>query len=457
MHRAFARIQKKVTKEDFELFVYLKQLALRGICVHHSKQPQLYLEILPELVKRGSIKVILCTSTLSTGIDLPVKTVVVSNVRMPNKKGFGVIPAALLHQIFGRAGRPGMETEGNVILLLWTETRKVMKELLETKPVNVQGKGQLTVQRLLHGKLHHEDVATMLHSPFSSLDGFFAKPILKKCEAYLKKAGHVTERKALMAYDKMCEHARHIHQDIVHTLKKASILYVENVFPNIAPIKCKVICHDPLTVENLGVISRDWVIFSDALPKKQTLEFAEHAKIIKACMKALEYAPIISKEAEDMVKLQYQVDDLKRLYFDVESNAMYPIYKHMMTLLERFEYIKGNVLTWKAKLAAALIGTEWPLLLIETYTHKLMPEDPAKFAAILSCFLVEKKHNDPFDSESIPGIYREILKLNEETALTDAEPSCTYVDAIYLWAAEKFRSRRFARKRMSMLDIFANS
>ena len=206
---------------------------------------------------------------------------------------------------------------------------------------------------------------------------------------------------------------------------------MENVFPNIAPIKCKVICHDPLTVENLGVISRDWVIFSDALPKKQTLEFAEHAKIIKACIKALKYAPIISKEAEHMVKLHYQVDDLKRLYFDVDSNAMYPIYKHMMTLLERFEYIKGNILTWKAKLAAALIGTEWPLLLIETYTHKLFPTTPAKFAAILSCFLVEKKHNDPFDSESIPGIYREILKSNEETALNDLEPSCTYVDAIY--------------------------
>ena len=434
VHRAFARIQKKVTKEDFELFVYLKQLALRGICVHHSQQPQLYLEILPELVKRGSIKVILCTSTLSTGIDLPVKTVVVSNIRMPSKKGFRAIPAALLHQIFGRAGRPGMETEGNVILLLWTETRRVMKELLETKPVNVQGKGQLTVQRLLHSKLHHEDVATMLHSPFSSLDGFFAKPIFNQCEAFLKKAGHVTERKALMAYDKLCEHARKIHNEVLQTLKKASIVYVEDVFPKIAPIQCTVVSHDPLTVEDLGVISRDWVLFSDALPKKQTLEFTEHATVIKACMKALEHAPIISKEAEDMVKLHYQVNDLKRLYFDVESNAMYPIYKHMITLLERFEYIKGNVLTWKAKLAAALVGTEFPLLLIETYTHKLFPTTPAKFAAILSCFLVENKHSDPFDSESIPGIYREILKLNEETALTDAEPSCRFVDAIYMWA-----------------------
>lgn len=434
VHRAFARIQKKVTKEDFELFVYLKQLALRGICVHHSKQNQLYLEILPELVKRGSIKVILCTSTLSTGIDLPVKTVVVSNVRIPNKKGFGVIPAALLHQIFGRAGRPGMETEGNVILLLWTETRRVMKELLETKPVNVQGKGQLTVQRLLHGKLHHENVVNMLHSPFSSLDGFYAKPIFNQCEAFLKKAGHVAERNALMAYDKMCEHARKIHNEVLQTLKKASIVYVEDVFPKIAPIQCTVVSHDPLTVEDLGVISRDWVLFSDALPRKKTLEFVEHAKIIKACIQTLKKAPIISKEAEDMVKLHYQVDNLKRLYFDVESNAMYPIYKHMMTLLERFEYIKGNILTWKAKLAAALIGTEFSLLLIETYTHKLMPEDPAKFAAILSCFLVEKKHNDPFDSESIPGIYRKILKLNEEKALNDLEPSCRFVDAIYLWA-----------------------
>ena len=125
---------------------------------------------------------------------------------------------------------------------------------------------------------------------------------------------------------------------------------------------------------------------------------------------------------------------------------MYPIYKHMITLLERFEYIKGNILTWKAKLAAALIGTEWPLLLIETYTHKLFPTTPAKFAAILSCFLVEKKHSDPFDSECTPGIYREILKLNEKMALTDAEPSCTYVDAIYLWAAEESSIKTICEK-----------
>ena len=42
----------------------------------HSRKPKHYLEVLPKLVQLGRVKLILATSSLSAGIDLPVRFVI---------------------------------------------------------------------------------------------------------------------------------------------------------------------------------------------------------------------------------------------------------------------------------------------------------------------------------------------------------------------------------------------
>ena len=143
VHQQFRKMQKCVGEEEWPLFVPLMEMAKRGIGIHHSQNPKLYLELLPDLVRRGLVKMVFCTSTLSTGIDLPVRTVVLLSLIQPGKDGFRPVEPALLQQIMGRAGRPGQETEGNFVLTMWQrpDQRVDVLKLLFAPSSAVQGNG----------------------------------------------------------------------------------------------------------------------------------------------------------------------------------------------------------------------------------------------------------------------------------------------------------------------------
>ena len=112
-------------REDDALFKDLERLACRGIGVHHSRKPPQYLSLLGQLVRDGHVPVVFCTSTLSAGLNLPVRCVCILEVRVPVKdeaqdrevRSFEPISSTLLKQILGRAGRPGLEPEGHSVFV----------------------------------------------------------------------------------------------------------------------------------------------------------------------------------------------------------------------------------------------------------------------------------------------------------------------------------------------------
>ena len=119
---AFERILRVVPAEDVELFLPLRELALRGIFMHHSHLPALYLDLVSRLAEQSCAPLVFSSSTLSAGINLPVRTVVLAGVRVPRRTSdgsmvFETIDPLLCHQLCGRAGRPGYETKGYVVVL----------------------------------------------------------------------------------------------------------------------------------------------------------------------------------------------------------------------------------------------------------------------------------------------------------------------------------------------------
>lgn len=119
----FSRVEKTVPEEDRCLFSVYKQWAQAGVAVHHSHAPVQYLELVSWLAERKALTFIFSSSTLSAGINLPVRTVCLLSARVPRKAdGGGVvfedIDPMLFHQLVGRAGRPGLETRGNCLVLV---------------------------------------------------------------------------------------------------------------------------------------------------------------------------------------------------------------------------------------------------------------------------------------------------------------------------------------------------
>ncbi|MFD2252425.1 hypothetical protein FHS82_004108 [Pseudochelatococcus lubricantis] len=97
------------TKESFEY-----RLLVHGIAVHHGQMPGLLARRLKLAIDRGNVQVVIATSTLSEGVNIPVNTLLIPSVHRSNS----VLTINEFSNLIGRAGRPGVATEGNALVVL---------------------------------------------------------------------------------------------------------------------------------------------------------------------------------------------------------------------------------------------------------------------------------------------------------------------------------------------------
>lgn len=90
-----------------------------GFGIHHAgmiRQDRLLVE---NLFRMGLLKVLVCTSTLAWGVNFPAHTVIIRGTEIYDSALGKFTDIGLLDvtQIFGRAGRPQYDTEGNAIII----------------------------------------------------------------------------------------------------------------------------------------------------------------------------------------------------------------------------------------------------------------------------------------------------------------------------------------------------
>jgi DNA polymerase theta len=86
----------------------LKKSVAFGVAFHHAGLTYDERDIIESAFKRGVLRVIVATSTLSAGVNLPARRVIVST---PMFNG-GVLDVLTYRQMCGRAGRKGVDTQG---------------------------------------------------------------------------------------------------------------------------------------------------------------------------------------------------------------------------------------------------------------------------------------------------------------------------------------------------------
>ncbi|WP_216916701.1 DEAD/DEAH box helicase [Nocardia noduli] len=89
----------------------------RGVGFHHAGLPIEVLEELEEAVRCDLVAYLTCTSTLTDGVNLPVRTVVIYDQPYPGQSEDSRLSGARLVNAMGRAGRAGRETEGWIVLV----------------------------------------------------------------------------------------------------------------------------------------------------------------------------------------------------------------------------------------------------------------------------------------------------------------------------------------------------
>ena len=93
----------------------LKRLVLTGVGVHHAGMLPRYRLLVEKLAQQGLLPVIFGTDTLGVGINVPIHTVLLTQLTKFDGRHMRRLNAREFHQIAGRAGRAGFDTEGRVI------------------------------------------------------------------------------------------------------------------------------------------------------------------------------------------------------------------------------------------------------------------------------------------------------------------------------------------------------
>ncbi len=94
----------------------LSGLLRKGIGVHHAGMLPKYRRLVEKLAQQGLLTVICGTDTLGVGINVPIRTVVLTGLAKYDGVRHRVLKSREFHQIAGRAGRAGYDTEGTVIV-----------------------------------------------------------------------------------------------------------------------------------------------------------------------------------------------------------------------------------------------------------------------------------------------------------------------------------------------------
>ncbi|XP_053995787.1 activating signal cointegrator 1 complex subunit 3 [Hylaeus anthracinus] len=98
---------------------YLIDLFNSGLSVHHAGLLRSVRNLVEKYFAEGLIKVLVCTSTLAWGVNLPAHAVIIRGTEIYDSKSSSYVDLDILDvlQIFGRAGRPQYDKSGDAIII----------------------------------------------------------------------------------------------------------------------------------------------------------------------------------------------------------------------------------------------------------------------------------------------------------------------------------------------------
>jgi len=118
--REFAEMRAAwMQDEDLETlgFYELVDALEAGVAAHHAGMLPVFKETVEELFEAGLVKVVFATETLSLGINMPAKTVVIEDLWKFQGERHELLTPGEYTQLTGRAGRRGIDELGHAVVV----------------------------------------------------------------------------------------------------------------------------------------------------------------------------------------------------------------------------------------------------------------------------------------------------------------------------------------------------
>lgn len=140
------------------------QLLQKGVVVHHGKMPGLMSRLLIKVIDKRIVHLVLATSTLSEGVNLPFETVLIPSLQRYS----GNLSLREFNNLVGRAGRPGFGTEGRSLVLLHKAPPPTGEITKQTRQIREKRKQYFSLIRQLQVKNTNSENANAI-SPLATL------------------------------------------------------------------------------------------------------------------------------------------------------------------------------------------------------------------------------------------------------------------------------------------------
>ena len=406
-----ARNMKNLAQEDLVVLGYYEwaDALERGIAAHHAGLLPAFKVTVEELFQRGLVKAVFATETLALGINMPARTVVLEKLSKWNGEGHVAVSPGEYTQLTGRAGRRGIDIEGNAVILWGNDLDSTSVGGLastRTYPLKSSFKPTYNMSINLISQFGSERARTSLES---SLAQFQAdKAVVGLAKQIRKNEG----ARNLLFTEAKC----HLGDFMQYAQLRSQIKKLES---------------DGKRSKRKRVEIEDEI----AAIRKQIKNHPAHG-----CSDRESH----SRVAERALRLQREIDGLTER-INTRTNVIAKRFDRIKVVLDKFGYIHEDAIAKSGKMLAKIYG-ETDLLIAEAIQAEVFtPLSPADLVSVISSCIYESRNEEAAKiprgdvQVALAAISKIYGKIHEAESDLNLEPMRA-PDFGFCWASHRWAS-----------------
>ena len=406
-----AKNVKNLAEEDLVVLGYYEwaDALERGIAAHHAGLLPAFKVTVEDLFQRGLVKAVFATETLALGINMPARTVVLEKLSKWNGEGHVAISPGEYTQLTGRAGRRGIDIEGNAVILWSSELDSISVGGLastRTYPLKSSFKPTYNMSINLISQFGSEKARTSLES---SLAQFQADKAVVGLAKQIRK--NEIARDSLFA-EAECDQGDFIEYSRIRGQIKR------------------------LETENRKNRRKKIELEEDIQNLRRSLK--KHS--CHSCPDREQHSRI----AERGLRLQREIDGLEER-INSRTNVIAKRFDRIKIVLDKFGYIEQDQITKPGKMLAKIYG-ETDLLIAESIRADLFSNlSPTDLVAVISSCIYESRNDEAAKIPrgeiqiALSGISKIYARIHAAESDLNLEPMRA-PDFGFCWAAHKWAS-----------------
>jgi ATP-dependent RNA helicase HelY len=414
------RYTQNIAEEDLEVLGFQEWLTAleRGIAAHHAGLLPSFKGAVEDLFQRGLVKAVFATETLALGINMPARTVVLEKLIKFNGEAHVPITPGEYTQLTGRAGRRGIDIEGNAVIQ-WSPTVDSASAagLASTRTYPLRSSFSPTYNMAINliSRFGRETARRSLESSFAQ---FQADRAVVGLTRQIRK-----------------------NETLIHELMKDAQCHLGD-FSEYARLRRSI-----KEVEVLLSRRDQRKTFDNRQRSHMESELAELRRSLKA------HSSHGCAEREDHARLAERAGRLTRendgLTTRVENrtNVIAKTFDQICQVLDHLQYIDGEKPTVQGKILTKIYA-ESDLLLTESIRRGLLDDlNATELLSVASCMIFESRSQEnlapKLPSQKVTSTLTEIISLwaqleaieNDFGVKTQREPDAGFCFISYKWAS----------------------